>query len=213
VHKLSGVEQISLSKELLLTWEWPKLLINLEYAVLKKATALQWVITKIFLEFNDNLPNIETVANFLGTEPLMIMEGLLNLQTLNVLKLKHHADPNLLSNYELDPKQRAIFLRYLSFAREPQLQHITLLQQNGEFYVELHENKAEKEEQEAEQSERQLTQLAKIAHLLLIVIETLGKDLVNRRTMKKGVWQLEFPDHPLLNNTELLPIKATLRIL
>ena len=95
-------------------WIWSRILISIDFFVLKSPTSLQWALLKIL----SNLPNLshelttEMVAKKLGVEKTIVEEGLTNLVDEHLISLKPRTKQEIFQNYTLVEEIEYSFNKY-----------------------------------------------------------------------------------------------------
>ncbi len=84
-------------------WIWTRILISIDFYLLKNPTSLQWALLKILSNLTkfDKELTTETVAQKLGVEKSIVEEGLTNLVEEDLITLQPRKKSEILQNYNL----------------------------------------------------------------------------------------------------------------
>lgn len=197
-------------------WIWLRILVKIKFTKLKRVNSLQWAILKIFIEFEQDLPDLDEVAKVLGMEKALIEDGLKHLSLLGVLKLKPRQIPSNLKNYEFEPSIRDVFSKHGKIQEPISTQKFIL----------FHDNKAEGDEYRYQKVERITVEkdywkgklhktILKFENVLLTIIEQIWKDLEsnNFQLFTKGEKELNIDNNSSLQNSEYIVTKIEVNFL
>lgn len=174
MNELQNIDLITVPSTPDRDWIWPRILVSIDFFVLKRPTALQWALIKILANIDklEKELTTEKVAKKLAVEKSIIEEGLTNLIEEHYVVLQPRKKANVLQNYNLVEEVEYSFNKYESITTEKNNQKILLFY---DFKDERTYTYQIVEKPEGDDEEK--VELVVFELVLLALIEQIWKDL------------------------------------
>ena len=206
MNELQNIDLIKIPSNPDKEWIWTRILISIDFFVLKQPTALQWSLMKILTNLDKMKDDVTTelVAKKLAVEKSIVEEGLTNLIEEHLVTLQPRKKSSILQNYLLDDQIQDTFKKY---------ELITLTRQNKKILL-FYDYKDERtySYQAVEKPDDDLEEGVdeKVFELVLLaVIEHIWKDLeVNPHSLVGEVNYSRAKHHNLLKDLQSILIES-----
>ena len=190
-------------------WIWYRILISIDYSLLKKPTALQWVILKILLNLGRlGHPTLSQVAKKLAVENSIVEEGITNLIEENLISLQPRKKPELLENYSVSEKIKNTFDKYelITHAKDTKKFILFYDYKDERTYSYQVVEKTDEVEEEEEQSDKNGKEIFEL--VLLAIIEKIWDHLENNPHILVGEIELpEILEHKFIKDLQSLLVE------
>ena len=203
---LPNIESIVIPKNPSREWVWYRILISIDYYILKKPTALQWALLNIIFNLDKFKNDLTTdkVAQKLAVEKTIIDEGLINLLDEKLINLKPRKRADILQNYIPNETIEETFSNY---------ELIPLAKENKKFIL-FYDYKDERvyQYQSVERNDSEHEEEVDIAIfeiVLLAIIEQIWKDL--EKNPHSLIGEVEYPkvlEHKFLKDLQSIKLES-----
>ena len=211
MQELLNVSKINIPDNPERDWIWVRILISIDFSILKTPTSLQWAILSILTNiesFTEELTT-EVVAEKLGVESLIVEEGLASLTEQKIVTLQARKNTKILQNYTLDSITKTTFDKF---------EKIPLKRINKKFLLfhEKEKNKSTYKYQMVEKSEDEENISSNyFESILCVIIEEIWNILENDPHALIGEIELRsiLSHKIILSESNLLPHKILVNFL
>ena len=207
MNLLPNIETIHIPVDPSREWVWRRILISIDYSLLKKPTALQWAILKILLNL-DKFGELTTsqVAKKLAVERSIIEEGITNLIEENLILLQPRKKPEILQNYSVNEKIKNSFEKNELITHAKDNKKIILFydyEDERTYTYQIVEKSDEEEEEESEVNEVEIFEL-----VLLAIIEKIWDHLENNPHILVGEIEMsEILEHKFIKDLQSMLVE------
>lgn len=204
--ELQNIELIKIPVNPERDWIWTRILISIDYFVLKPPTALQWSLLRVLTNLDKLKEEVTTelIATKLAVEKSIIEEGLTNLIEEHVITLQPRKKASNLQNYILEGHMPETFKKYELITHLKQNKKILLFydfKDERTYNYQLVEKPEDDEEEELDESVFEL--------VLLALIEQIWKDLENHPHSLAGEIDYSFiKEHKLLKDLQSILLET-----
>ena len=204
MNELPNIDSIKIPLNPSREWIWNRILISIDFSILKKPTALQWALLKVLLNI-ETVGEISTeqVAEKLAVEKSIIDEGLTNLIEEKLVVLQPRKKADQLQNFKVEPNIDQPFKDYELIPQPKETKKIILFydyKDERTYSYQIVEKYDEDDEEELDESFFEL--------VLLGIIEQLWKELENNPHTLVG--EIDLPlalEHPFIKDLQSVIIE------
>ena len=205
MNELPNIDSIKIPLNPSREWIWYRILISVDYYVLKKPTALQWALLKVLFNLDKISGEVTTekVASKLAVEKSIIGEGINNLIDEKIISLQPRKNPDIFQNYIVSETIKQIFAENEFVSSSIENKKFVLFydyEDERVYNYQTVERNGEEREEETEESVFET--------ILLAIVETIWKELENNPHSLVG--EINFPavlEHRLLKGLKSIKIE------
>ena len=204
--ELKNLQSIDIPAKPEREWIWRRILISIDYFILKRPTALQWALIKILSNKDKMKADLTTdkVAQKLAVENSIIEEGLTDLIDEHLITLQPRKDPSILQYYTVNEIINFTFTKHELITQAKSNKKIILFYDYKDDRTYAYQV-VEKPDGDLEGEE---VDLSIFELILLALIEQIWKDLES--DPHRLVGEIDFPsvlDHKFLKNLSSILIE------
>lgn len=204
--ELKNLNSIKIPSDPEREWIWTRILISIDYFLLRKPTALQWALIKILTNMNKIKADLTTdkVAQKLAVEKSIIEEGLTDLIDEHLITLQPRKDPFILQHYIVNEKVSNTFKKHELITPSKSNKKILLFYDYKDERTYAYQV-VEKPEDDLDGED---VDLSIFEMILLAIIEQIWKDLES--DPHRLIGELDYPsvlDHKFLKNLSSILIE------